>query len=257
MRGVLLCAGFGTRLHPITRDRPKPLLEVGGVPIVEDLVAQLAATGRIDELIAVSNARFFADFEAWRERAARRYPSLRLRLLDDGARDDGERLGAIGDLAFAVSRCGLAEDLLVAGADNLLRFPLADFFEAFDAAPRDLILVHRELDRDRLRRTGVVDLDGAGRVRRFVEKPIDPASDLASPPLYLLRRDSLALLGEFRRAQPDADAPGAFVAWLAARRPVHACELPGQRLDVGDPESYRAAADWLAARGGAARPPHV
>ena len=60
MKAVLLCAGFGTRLHPLTRDVPKPLLPVAGKPMVEYLVDQLAAdsalqsvagglSGRVDE----------------------------------------------------------------------------------------------------------------------------------------------------------------------------------------------------------------
>ncbi len=42
MKAVLLCAGFGTRLYPLTRDRAKPLLEVTGKPIVEHLVERTA-----------------------------------------------------------------------------------------------------------------------------------------------------------------------------------------------------------------------
>ena len=58
MMAVLLCAGFATRLLPLTRDFPKPLLEVRGRPLVEDLVEQLLATGRVSPLVVVSNARF-------------------------------------------------------------------------------------------------------------------------------------------------------------------------------------------------------
>ena len=65
MRAILLCAGFATRLRPLTDDRPKPLLPVRGRPLVDDLVDQLLATGRVDQLEVVTNARFARHFEAW------------------------------------------------------------------------------------------------------------------------------------------------------------------------------------------------
>ena len=54
---MILCAGFGTRLYPLTKDRAKPLLPVAGKPIVEHLVDQLAA--HVDAFVVVSNCCFF------------------------------------------------------------------------------------------------------------------------------------------------------------------------------------------------------
>jgi UTP-glucose-1-phosphate uridylyltransferase len=54
-------------------------------------------------------------------------------------------------------------------------------------------------------------------------------------------------LAAFRAEQPTGDAPGHLVAWLAPRQPVYAHRMRGRRLDIGDPESYRAAAAWLVA----------
>ena len=54
MMAVLLCAGFATRLHPVTRGFPKPLLEVRGRPLLEDLVEQLLATGRVEALVVAA-----------------------------------------------------------------------------------------------------------------------------------------------------------------------------------------------------------
>ena len=81
MMAVLLCAGFATRLFPITRDFPKPLLEVRGRPLLEDLVEQLLATGRVEPLVVVSNARFAARFRAWRDALAARHPGLEIEVL--------------------------------------------------------------------------------------------------------------------------------------------------------------------------------
>ena len=246
MMAVLLCAGFATRLLPITRDFPKPLLEVRGRPLVEDLVEQLLATGRVAPLVVVSNARFAERFRAWRDALAARHPGLEIEVIDDGAPSNAQRLGAVRDLALALEGRQLSEGVIIAAGDNLFRFPVGEFLDDHAARPRNLILVHRETDRERLRRSGVSELGPDGRVLRFVEKPARPPSPFSCPPLYILEPQALARLPEFLRETPDADAPGTLIAWLAAREPVFAHEMRGRRLDVGDVESYRRAEAWLA-----------
>jgi tripartite ATP-independent transporter DctP family solute receptor len=216
VRAVLLCAGFATRLHPVTRDVPKPLLEVGGRPILEDLLEQLLIAGGPWDLTLVSNARFAQAFRRWAEGFAARHPGLALEVLDDGATHDEGRLGAVGDLAFALE--GRAPDgpVLVAAGDNLFRFPLGDFLADHAARPRNLILVYREPELARRRRSGVCVLDAAGRVVSFAEKPAEPPSEWCCPPLYVLEPPALARLGEFLDASPGADAPGSFLACFVA-----------------------------------------
>ncbi len=248
---VVLCAGFGTRLYPLTRTTAKPLLPVAGKPILEHLVDQLVSTGRFDEIVIVSNGRFVAQFRDWCDAASDRL-RVPVTLLNDEAMDNDQRLGAVRDLSFAVTRRALGdESLLVAAGDNLYRFPLEDFLSDHAAAPRNLILRHRETDLVRLRRTGVVDIDTVGRVVRLTEKPDVPSSQWAVPALYFLEPSALALLDGFVADHPTVDAIGSFIGWLAEQEAVFTHEMRGSRIDVGDPESYRAAEAWLAAAEGA------
>ncbi len=249
MRAILLCAGFGTRLHPLTRDLAKPLLPVAGKPIVEYLVEQLAATGQIDDLLLVSNARFAAQFAAWRDRVAPRWPGLRIEILDDGSTADENRLGAVRDLALALRERAASGPALVSAGDNLFDYDLSRILDDYAANPRNLVLAYREPDRRRLRRTGVAQLGADGRIVRLWEKPAEPPSDWACPALYVLEPEALAMIPRFLDEQPDADAPGAWIGWLVEQQPVFAHEMRGRRLDIGDPESYRAAAVWIAQAG--------
>ncbi len=66
MHAVLLCAGFATRLYPLTRDFPKPLLPVGGRPLLDYLMDQIARLPGIDEIHIVTNAKYSARFNLWR-----------------------------------------------------------------------------------------------------------------------------------------------------------------------------------------------
>ena len=84
MKAIVLAAGFATRMYPLTRDRAKPLLDVGGRPVIEWLALRLLEIPEVDELIVVANGRFHRDFEAW----AREHDSDEAEyLMPDGAID--------------------------------------------------------------------------------------------------------------------------------------------------------------------------
>ena len=53
MKGLILAAGMGTRLLPLTADRPKPLVDIGGVTLMDRMIAQCAEIG-LDEVIIVT-----------------------------------------------------------------------------------------------------------------------------------------------------------------------------------------------------------
>jgi len=245
MDAILLCAGFGTRLGALARETAKPLLPVAGKPIVEYLVEQFAATGRVTDLWVVSNHRFAPQFDAWRDGLARRQPDLRIEIVDDGATSNDNRLGAVRDLAFALEQRARLGPTLVSAGDNLFDFDVAGMLDDHTVQPRNLVLAYREAYREKLRRTGVAECDTSGRIVGFAEKPAEPAAEWACPAFYILQPNALALIPDFLGQQPKADAPGAFIAWLVERQPVFAHEMHGRRLSIGDPESYRAAEAWI------------
>ena len=72
MKTITLAAGYATRLYPLTENFPKPLLEVGGKPILDHLIGDLDASGLVDGYIVVSNHRFASIFEDWAARPSAR-----------------------------------------------------------------------------------------------------------------------------------------------------------------------------------------
>jgi NDP-sugar pyrophosphorylase family protein len=87
----------------------------------------------------------------------------------------------------------------------------------------------------------VVELDSAGRVVRFDEKPPEPRSTLVSPAFYFLTAASLGRLPEYL-GEPglSRDAPGHFIAWLCGQEEVYGALLPGSRIDIGCLSDYEA-----------------
>ena len=240
MKCVLLAAGYATRLYPLTKNMPKSLLPVGNRTILERILEKVERVDEIDEVVIVSNARFYEQFESF-VRSYRKRSAKRFSVLNDGTTDNDNRLGAIADLKLAIDRTGIDEDTMVLAGDNLFDFGLDDFARFFRQKKADCITSHRLEDLAELRRTGVVELSADFRVLSFQEKPAEPKSTWAVPPFYLYRRETLPLVAEYLASGENPDAPGHFVPWLAARLPVYAFTFEGRRYDIGNLESYEEA----------------
>ncbi len=124
MKTVILAAGYATRLYPLTKNKPKALLPVGSKTLLDHLADKIAEIPGPNPIVLVTNSRFFAELEAW---ARARAPGRAVKVLDDGTSSNETRLGAVGDLQFAIDKAGLDDDLLVLASDNLFDGSLADF----------------------------------------------------------------------------------------------------------------------------------
>lgn len=238
MKALILAAGYATRLYPLTNNFPKPLLQVGDRTILDYLAEQMEGIAALTQIVLVTNHRFLPFFESWREARRSGRP---VALLDDGTSSNDDRLGAIGDMRFALEHADLDDDLLVTAADNILQFPLADFVAAFQARPASHICVHRVEDPARCRRTGIVVLDKEDRVLEFAEKPAEPKTNWGVPPLYLFPRKTLLRLAAYLAEGGSTEAPGHFLEWLCRVEPVFAHRINGSILDIGTPQSLEAA----------------
>ena len=235
MKCLILAAGYATRLYPLTENFPKPLLKVGEKTILDWLTDDLAATGRIDGYVVVTNHKFAGFFEDW---AAGREESIIV--VDDGTSSNETRLGAVRDIQYAVKLCGLDDDVLVMAGDNLLSFSLRDYLAYSDAKGTSCIMRYYEPDEQRLHKCGVVEVDGNDLVLSMEEKPASPRSHWCCPPFYVYKRDDLRLLDDAIASGCGVDAPGSLVSWLCPRAPVHAWPMPGPRYDIGTLASYNA-----------------
>jgi len=189
VKALLLAGGYATRLRPLTDCVAKPLLPVGGRPMVDWIVDRIAEAGIADEIHLVTNAVYAADFERWA-------PERGVAVWNDGTTSNEDRLGAIGDVRFAIEHGGLAgDDLLVIAADNLFEFSLRDYVAFWQAkGGGSAVAVHRLSDPSLASLYGVVELADDDRVIGLEEKPEHPHSDLVSTATYVFHRDHLPFL---------------------------------------------------------------
>ncbi len=233
MEALILAAGYGTRMHPLTRDRPKALLEVGGRTVLGMLLENLRSAG-VGGIWLVTNRRFFPAFEKWvKENGAV------LKLLDDGSTSNEERLGAVADIAFAVREGRIRDDLLVICSDRILDFPLSGL-AGFFREKRAPVNACCEVGRERIRgRHGCVILGEDGRIEGFEEKPLEPKSRIASLAVYVFPKEMLGSFGEYMEGGGDKDSLGGFVGWISRKVEVYGFITEGECHDIGSMEDYR------------------
>lgn len=245
MIAVLLCAGFATRLYPLTRDFPKPLLPVAGRPVIDHLMDQIVGLPGIGSVHIVTNARFYEHFTRWRRNwlACLAPRDITLKIYNDGATANENRLGACADLQLVFRQAGRAGAYLVSAGDNIYLFRIADLWRRFLRGHRHCILALAENDPETLKNSGVPVFGESDRVLGLLEKPDNPSPGWFCPPLYFLRPSAREVLEDFLDAAAQVDAPGHFIDYLCRREPVTAIKLKEKRLDIGSIESY-----WRAER---------
>ncbi len=246
MKAIVLAAGYATRLRPLTDDFPKPLLPVGGRPMLDRIADRIDEVEEVDALHVVTNDRHAASFERWA--VARGGVDV----VNDGTHTNDDRLGAIGDIALTIDRAGLqGQDLLVIAGDNLFDYSLASYVDFWRLkGEASAVAVRRIADRELIKQYGVVSVDDDDRITSFVEKPNDPQSDLAATATYIYHRDHAARITDYLGEGSSPDQPGRLLAWLAEREPVYGYAFEGLWMDVGDHDQLLDADNLLREREG-------
>lgn len=242
MKAVILAAGYATRLYPLTLDRPKALLPVGGRPMVDHLLDRLADV-ELERVFLVTNSKFADAFREWaKDRGG-------VQVVDDGTTDEESKLGAIGDLELTIRAGAIDDDLLVLAGDNLFSESLAPFAEFGRAKGAPALGVYDVGDLEAIKRYSTIELDDDDRITYLEEKPEQPRSTLTGIALYFYPRSALRLVGEYLDGGNNPDQPGRLVQWLYPRTPVFGWRVPGRWYDVGSKETLAEADRAFTARG--------
>lgn len=235
MKTIVIAAGYATRLGELTKNFPKPLLKIGEKTILGRLLDDIDPIADIDEHIVITNHRFAPIFEQWSQEQKYNKP---IRIVDDGTSTNETRLGAVGDLLFAMKELALDDDLLVVAADNLLFFHFQSFVDFAKEKGTSCIMYHEQPSLEKLQRTGVVVLDENNRVLEMAEKPQQPKTNHAVPPFYIYLRKDFDLIRHCLENGCGNDAPGNLAHYLVDHTQMHAWPMDGGRFDIGSLDTY-------------------
>lgn len=247
MKCLILAAGYATRLYPLTRDKAKPLLPIAGKAVIEHIISRIEQIAEIDEILVVTNDKFFGQFQQWQRGFSAKQP---VKILNDHSSTEKDRLGAIGDMDFVVEQERIADDLLVVAGDNLFELPLDNFLEfAAQKIPAFSIGLYHFKNKEEVTKYSEVHIDADNRITSFIEKPAHPTSTLIAKCLYFFPAEKLGLISEYIRTGGSIDAPGHYISWLCQRDKVYGYVFQGKWYDIGSYEVYKRADKEFASLG--------
>jgi NDP-sugar pyrophosphorylase family protein len=249
MVAYLLCAGFGTRMRPLTNETPKSLLSIAGRPLLDHLIGELRDWAALDAIHLAVNHRDAEAFHEWADGwdAPLAANDVTLQVHDDGVSTTAEQLGAVGDLRFLLEETGVPPDgALVSGGDSLYRFPLPPLLNAFHGTTTRVLALH-EPSREQRRQSSILQLTGS-RVTGLIETDETP-SERICPSFHLLPPEALSTIPSYLEAGHDPDTLGTFIHSLAQEHRVEAVRLPKRkhlRLHCNTPQDLEQARTLLA-----------
>jgi mannose-1-phosphate guanylyltransferase len=228
MRAVVLVGGFGTRLRPLTNSVPKPMLPVGHQPMIARLIARLARGGVSEVVLALGfkPEPFIAAF-----------PDGRCGDVELRYAVEPEPLDTAGAIRFAADEAGIDDTFVVANGDVMTDLDVGALVAAHRAWQAEATI--HLIGVDDPSAFGVVDVDGSGSIRAFVEKPARGAepSNLINAGTYVFEPSVLSRIEPGRPSSIERDT---FPA-VAADGRLFGLATDDYWIDAGRPALYRAA----------------
>ena len=234
LQAVILAAGKGTRLQPLTDDKPKALVEVNGKPIVEDVFDNLLSIGATELIVVVGHKK-----EQIIEHYGDSYDGVPITYAHQR-----DQLG----LAHAILQAEphVEDDFVLMLGDNVFRGNLGDVINRQREDRADAAFLVEEVPWEDASRYGVLDTNGYGEIVEVVEKPDDPPSNLVMTGFYTFTPE---IFHACHLVQPSArgeyELPDAIDLLIQSGRTIDAIRLDGWRIDVGYPEDRERAAQLL------------
>jgi len=235
MKAVVLAAGKGTRLRPLTEDKPKVLVEVDGTPLIEDVFDRLIEVG-IDEFVVVVGYM--------KEKIIERYGD-EYRGAPITYAHQREQLGLAHALLQAEPH--VEDDFVLMLGDNVFRANLGDVLNRQRESRADAAFLVEEVPMEEASRYGVCDTNEYGEILEVVEKPAEPPSNLVMTGFYTF---TPAIFHACHLVQPsdrgEYELPDAIDLLIQSGRTIDAIRMDGWRVDVGYPEDRDRAEELLA-----------
>jgi len=237
MKAIILAAGYGTRLYPLTLNQAKSLLKVGKKRMIEYIISKIEQLRDVEQIYIVTNQKFYNEFKEWSQSYKSRKP---VKVINDGTESNQDRLGAVGDINFVIKEEKIDNDLLVIAGDNLFDFSLIDFYNFFKEKDSSVVAIYDIKDKEKaVSKLGVVELDDKSKIIDFEEKPEEPKTTLISTACYMLKKEHLPLLKKCMNEIIGLDNLGDFMRWLFAKKDVYGFVFKEKWFDIGSHEQLQ------------------
>ena len=245
MKVLIPAAGYGTRILSFFGDIPKTFITFKDKPILEYILLKVMDLPEIDEVVIITNAKFYDFFLKWKNQA--KFP-FKITLINDGTSHSDERLGTIGDIQFAIEKLNIKEDILVINSDNLFSFNIGLMKKNFEEKKSPVISLYDVKEVSIAKLMGNVSLNDNNKIVYFKEKDPNTTSTLCSVGIYIFPKEVVGLFGEYLKNGNSADRSGDFVEWLYKKTDVYGFVFDSEKdywFDIGSKELYDLAKNYL------------
>ncbi len=234
MKVIILCAGYATRLYPLTIDKPKPLLSVGGKLIIDYILDKVKEID-VSDVFVVTNDKFYPLFKEWNND---------VKVINDKTISNDDRLGAIGDILYVIENEHIDDDVLVIAGDNLFEFSLQEMQNMFNE--KGTVVAFRDVGDKNLiaNKLGTADLDSNNKIIEFLEKPSFPKSTLAATACYMFKKEDLIELKKCIEENKKPDNSGDFIKYLISKKDVYAFVFNEKWFDIGSHDQLKEADEF-------------
>ncbi|MBC8183624.1 nucleotidyltransferase family protein [candidate division KSB1 bacterium] len=233
MKCIILCAGYATRLYPLTENTPKHLLKVNDKTIL-DYVIEKIPMENINQIYLVTNDKFYQNFVEWGKTVNKKYP---ISILNDNTKSNDDRLGSIGDVNFVINQKNIDDDFLLVSGDNIFNFSLQPMLDLFNEG-KNVLAAYDVKTKEEARKMGIPTLNSEGKIIHLVEKPENPEHTLSSIGIYIFHKEVIGLLKQYIKEGQPLDKVGEFIEWLCQETDLytHKYEDPDDVwIDIGSP----------------------
>jgi len=234
MKAIVLAGGFAKRLWPMTKENAKPLIAVGGKPVINHIVEEMVKLKKrkiIDVIYVSTNKKFEQDFQEWMKKY-----KFDVTLIIEETTHEGEKLGAVGGINFLIKKERLDDDVMVIGGDNLFdkKFKFSKVIKFFREKGGP-VLCGFDVETDmKAKLFGTIIFDEGGKINNFEEKPETPKTTFVSIACYLYTKKTLGLLKKYIADGNPTDMPGQFHQWLIKKQDTFVFPTGGEWFDIGN-----------------------
>lgn len=237
-KGMILAAGQGSRVRPLTRDLPKPMVPILGKPVMEYLIEHLALHGITEIMVNVAYhyqkiEEYFGDGSRWGVQIGYSY---------EGIYDHGDiiprPMGSAGGIRRIQDFSGFFDTTtLVLCADALIDLDITAALAEHKAKGAIASVVALEVPRQDVQSYGMVVADADGRIASFQEKPRpeDAMSTLASTGIYIFEPEVLAIIPPGVVHDIGSEL---FPRLVAEKRPFYVQDRSFNWIDIGRVSDY-------------------
>ncbi|MBS3146950.1 nucleotidyltransferase family protein [Candidatus Woesearchaeota archaeon] len=239
LKCILLCAGYATRLYPLTENQPKALLSVGNKAIIDHILENVGRVHAVDQIYLVTNDRFYKHFNNWINNTYKAKKPVEI--INDHTKTNADRLGAIGDVKYIVDKKKIKDNVMVIAGDNLFDFSLSTFYNYFKEKKSNLVAVHDIKEKTKAaKKYGVISLNKDNKIVEFEEKPEYPKTSLVSTGCYIFTKSAIQKINEYIKSH-RVDNPGDFLKWLMQKEHIYGYKFSENWFDIGSFEALEEA----------------